>query len=821
MITFFPVLENNALPIQVSQLQKLQDKGFVDLVRKIRQKYQLCLAAILRSRQKEAQLQIVSKVFGRLQNLCWDSPICSLWEASLAFSEGLRDGNIELDKHATKILREMDSELKYLIDEGTDRLNNTPKHELIREILYRIAKTDSSNSLIIAIKRRYSLDKVLKHDFLDTDLIKLSTQASVVKSIQGELGHIKEALNLYKLDPYANEVLFRSQLITFQQLSDTFFLLGMNKIRDIVDGEYPHLQSILRDKMSPWKVNDILNSASARLIDIESALQQFVGYNHMLTNQHTVISKQNDHEQTGINKVLISIEQVKHEILNYLASQDTKLFLDQLLPKFKSVQDNLSMISLSSLVSVVGKFKSFIQEYWIVKNQTPSLVELDILTDMLSGMEDYLGQSGSRGCADLDNILDVIQAQLDQLLSAQLVQAEDEDKQQDSAPVSMISAIETEVESHKVENVKINSHLLENTPVQRIERTSNKQHLSLNDSSLHTIGEDQSKYSVVSKEQYDQQPDQSVQLEESECDRQESYAERMSEFQKTLNSQLQAWHENINNTVNADKLKSTFHIIKSNSRSIGAEVIGELAWSFENMINKVVEESVLPSESMILLLDDFISILPELVNDFVSGCQQLTPEVLLFMEKADAFCQENDFDNEEVEESNEQEGARLFGQIVDDEHSATESNKELESTSESETDIPLQLEERPSDLQSSYDQELLEIFSNEAGSHLSTLKLFIEKARQPEGKLQITDDIQRALHTLKGSALVAGIAPIGEFVAGIEKLVIALRTHQVVVNHQVIDMLETGTGMIEDALLQLQIAPEYLTINAEEFFWLA
>ena len=143
-------------PIDSSQLEVLQDSGFAVTVRKIRQKYQLCLAGVIRDSQRQQQLQIIDKLFAKLQNLCWDSPLSSLWEVCSAFCQALQAGDIHLDNDAIRLLGDIDHELRHLVDEETARLNNPPPQKLFAQISQRIQEAHSDNPLILAIQQRYA-----------------------------------------------------------------------------------------------------------------------------------------------------------------------------------------------------------------------------------------------------------------------------------------------------------------------------------------------------------------------------------------------------------------------------------------------------------------------------------------------------------------------------------------------------------------------------------------------------------------------------------------------------------------------------------------
>lgn len=147
--------KTSSTPVGQSQLEVLKDSGFAVTIRKIRQKYQLCLAGVIRDSQRREQLLVIGKLFAKLQNLCWDSPLSPLWEVCNAFCLALQEDAITLDNHAIQLLGEIDHELRSLIDEQTARLNTPPPEQLFAQMLQRIRGANSDNPLIQAMQQRY------------------------------------------------------------------------------------------------------------------------------------------------------------------------------------------------------------------------------------------------------------------------------------------------------------------------------------------------------------------------------------------------------------------------------------------------------------------------------------------------------------------------------------------------------------------------------------------------------------------------------------------------------------------------------------------
>ena len=103
------------------------------------------------------------------------------------------------------------------------------------------------------------------------------------------------------------------------------------------------------------------------------------------------------------------------------------------------------------------------------------------------------------------------------------------------------------------------------------------------------------------------------------------------------------------------------------------------------------------------------------------------------------------------------------------------------------------------------DAQLWDIFSAEAQTHLQTLEEFIAhmEAEAPVYESP-SDGVQRALHTLKGSAHMAEITPIAELAAPLEKFVKELRSYHVVINDDILQLLRDAVSYTQLGLKQIE-----------------
>lgn len=105
-----------------------------------------------------------------------------------------------------------------------------------------------------------------------------------------------------------------------------------------------------------------------------------------------------------------------------------------------------------------------------------------------------------------------------------------------------------------------------------------------------------------------------------------------------------------------------------------------------------------------------------------------------------------------------------------------------------------------------HDPMLLEIFRNEAQSHLDSLNHFLEQAAE-HVPLQVSDELQRALHTLKGSAYMAGVSPIAELARPLDHLTREYKAHRLPLDLDEVELLLEAEGLFQRGLRQLDSNP--------------
>src|SRR5690606_23716690 len=114
------------------------------------------------------------------------------------------------------------------------------------------------------------------------------------------------------------------------------------------------------------------------------------------------------------------------------------------------------------------------------------------------------------------------------------------------------------------------------------------------------------------------------------------------------------------------------------------------------------------------------------------------------------------------------------------------------------------------------DNQLLEIFRNEAEAHLRSLVDFLADCAQHLPQ-PVTDNLQRALHTLTGSAHMAGVLPIAEIATPLEKMAKEFKTNLVAMDLEAAQLLHEAEQLLRQGLDNLEDNPLARIEGAAEF----
>ena len=591
---FAPDINTPSDPLLPEQLDKLRNDNFVPLLRKIRQIYQRCLTSIIQKQHTDKELESISKLFAKLQNLCWGAPLAPLWDAASALIEGVKEGSITLDSDVAYLLREIDHQLKMLETSDVEGLNEKPSKQMLRHLLYRIALADSQQPLITSLNYRYNLDQAL-----------LSAQGDPgFESDAGEDLRTEKQLPVIR---EARESLAKLQEVVVDFLGNTFHKEHLHKIPPLMQAIHTCLSSINLDRAAQ---------------QIERCQQQ--------VEQHWLPRIQ----PPGLDELEALADFISH-IHQYLESTDKKEPTSESEKYLNMSEPNLKYLSSVTLKEVSQKVNALEIES---KNQIESNSADDRAPELIIPAQQTPTPNSSTQQR--------IELQGEQKPPTELESFSDSDERKQEGPVSSLDIVETPSQTDSQEYPQVLEALEEpkesTTSLIHTKEASNEAPMQPHGRQTTTIevpeGNDQAETSnTFIIDDVSQKPDIK-----------EAFIQGATAITEQLLLDLQTWHQlpgALESVIQA--IHQGFQQLKETGRTAQADVIGELASSIESMLGQLLSGKIKPSDPLQTLLKDVLQSMPDLVQDFSQDNLAFTPEVVVYLEQADALGKGNVFVTDE------------------------------------------------------------------------------------------------------------------------------------------------------------------------------
>ena len=297
----------------------------------------------------------------------------------------------------------------------------------------------------------------------------------------------------------------------------------------------------------------------------------------------------------------------------------------------------------------------------------------------------------------------------------------------------------------------------------------------------------------------------------------EIFIEEAEEVLETIASFYPKWKADFKDEASLKEIRRAFHTLKGSGRMVGARTIGELAWSIESLLNRILDNSVQPNQSMTQLIDTVFVATPTLIACYKDKCPN-TPEmrkqIATWIANAEAFVHARPIvaTEEQVETDDNVED----GDWVDIDSNDTELlptsiaqdakvNKVEVASSNQALPMHLLSEQAPKTLpldDFGHDEEIREIFLEEAGEVLQELnEQFPQWAVNFENEAALKV-IRRNFHTLKGSGRMVGAHASAELAWSIERLLNGVLEQTVTPTQSIVQLIGEVVaiipGLVED-----------------------
>ena len=321
---------------------------------------------------------------------------------------------------------------------------------------------------------------------------------------------------------------------------------------------------------------------------------------------------------------------------------------------------------------------------------------------------------------------------------------------------------------------------------------------------------------------------------DADPDIKEIFIEEANEVLEEIVPLYEHWQLTPDNLSQLTDIRRGFHTLKGSGRMVGANYSAELAWSIENMLNRILDNTIVASADIQQLIGDVLAAYPTLLITFENDSQDYPALVPLWVACAQAFSKQlgDEFSycalHKQLFDGSEQQQDISTAQysdvkntdqeLADDTaYDIAESNSSIDSTLQTIHSVNEKMAEAPIILtpQSEEEQIFFDIFVEEAEELLESIKDFVLD-HQDEPYVAVSDEIVRAFHTLRAASGASALTAISEVGTTIEQSLEFLQQQDTPMNAQHVKALAQSVTLIEGYLANYKRDVQEREASSEE-----
>jgi len=698
------------VPVSVFDVRAKKEKQDIPaMARAARVRFQSGLLAWYRGSDENAGLQTLIDVLVQLQQSALSEPVARVWWIGAGVAEALRDGDLEETTEIKQLFGQLDRQVKRLMDAGEKVFSDLLTDDLVKNLLYRISQCSTASRRIDAIKSTYGLTETPVAGeavsptgagaiIFNDDLLR-----TVAVTVRLDIENIKDRLDAYTRSGNTDVQVLAPVADGLHILGNTLDMISKEALSKTVFEHEQQMRELLAGCKDP--ADPVFSAIANTMIAIEDALDD---------------AAVNDSENAALNQgveavtreVIANMSRAKEIIHEFLKQPDDPDSLGGVPELLEQMSGGLQLINQDRAAVVTQKVRLFVVQELIERRKTLTDVQLDTLADAMCSIEFHVEET-SENRNNTGTSLDIAERSMKQLGYPCPVVAQSDC---DDIPVDSQECVLAEQSGQPAaETARADaSAIVDNSP---------------DITAMQVIAAD------VDEEIL------------------EIFIEEADEELAKLKALVPPW-------VNCPDLQDylvdaqrSFHTLKGSGRMVGALAIGEFAWAFESLVNRIIEGVVTPHDEIRALIARSLDVLSRMVGQVKGDAVEPEQDINYMAHCALVYCDPECIP--EVLAAAADASPEAIIEVADVDAVADEQ--------EASVDLPV--------LSADADPEIVEIFLEEAAEEIATLSVVIpEWVNQPDNEAALTT-ARRSMHTLKGSGRMAGAMLVGEFSWGIEELI--------------------------------------------------
>jgi chemosensory pili system protein ChpA (sensor histidine kinase/response regulator) len=669
--------------------------------RRLRPRFQIGLLGYIRGERTVQNLEILSKVAEKLEQVATTQPVFQLWWVVGAILEALRANGLEGSATLKRLLGQADRQIKALYELGEGRYCEDPPVDLLNNLLYYVARASNAGGRIAAVRASFKLSELLpvddsiEHERESLSAPSVKLMRTVAAAIKEDLSKVKDVLDIFVRRGGGHSEELAPQLELLKKISDTLGVLGLGELRQRVQEEIAELSSIVTDGKAPSE--ESLIKVAGVLLSVEDSLDdQLVRLILPAAAEGSAADLPPDQDlefrlvsEAVLRECIVNMARIKEAVS--IAVQKQGDFppqgLDNVPQLLRGITAGLLMLGKGRAVELMDAIGTQVRKLIEPGAPAPDAIRLERVADAIVSIEYYM-ETLQSGRTDPWYMLDNAEICIKTLA----------DEAPSRVPNISISA------GDAARTVKLDPG--ETLALERTKRA----HAATNP--------------LIAVPEPEPVDPQFVEL----------FIEEAKEEIASIQRSFPQWDQNPMDLESLALMRRSFHTLKGSGRMVGARAIAEFGWSIENLLNRIIDKTLSRTPGMMTLLRSGVAALPQLVEQLETGRYNPLP-IEALMARAFAYADGREADQGTVTLAPEDRPAAAAPVAS----AALAAPPAGPAASQPPAMDPL----------------LHDIYSKETSSHLAEIREYLRKRTGQPAPHELPESVYRAIHTLSGSSKMA------------------------------------------------------------------
>ncbi|MEK6749034.1 MAG: response regulator [Pseudomonadota bacterium] len=339
------------------------------------------------------------------------------WWIARGLIDAVLNQAIELSVAVRVLFGKLDRVLKVIRDLGEDAFNRQPLQDLMKNMLYYIARAPVVSLRVRDIKNQYALDRLLPDaDSLKQALTDLSgpmqnLPETIAVAIKEELARVKVLLDSYTYGERRDSALLSEAIDILKSSADTLTLLGMGDAQLILTANLQFLRDCLTRNEVPneiqmltiaeqlLKVEAVLNNLRVHLM----AQPEYADFGSTVDSDGRISSMNSPTSfrtapgaelrkirNQALKQCISNFNTIKQRILAYVGDPSTQRLPVGVPGLLREIEGCLNMLEFAVAARLAGRLVQHIEQKILEVDGAPQEEFLDVLAEAIMSFEMFL-----------------------------------------------------------------------------------------------------------------------------------------------------------------------------------------------------------------------------------------------------------------------------------------------------------------------------------------------------------------------------------------------------------------------------------------------